>query len=333
MSEFRQDPTNGEWVIIAPARGERPHARIPADAKMHRATFNPNCPFCPGNEDQLPAIIDELSSPDSPGWRTRVILNKFPVLSIDREPRSHRGTSGYGAHEVIIETPRHDIDLADMPAEDLEAVIETWHRRFDTALAMPGIEAVILFQNHGIRAGASLGHSHSQLVALPFVPPRLRSSLDWAQTHFQSSGKCVTCEEIERELKDAKRVVECTELYAVLTPFAAQSPFEQWIVPRRHIPSFSMATIEERVALGRALQNALRRLECVKGELSYNLVLEPGSPHNELASAAHWSKRVVPHLITSGGFELESGLAVNSSSPERDAQCLRTARAKKVHSG
>ena len=320
MSEFRQDPTNGEWVIIAPSRGERPRTRMPADAKLHRVTFDPNCPFCPGNEGQLPAIIDELSSPDYPGWRTRVIPNKFPVLSTDREPPSDRATSGYGNHEVIIETPRHDIDLADMPAEDLEAVVKTWHRRFDAALAMPGIEAVMLFRNRGNRAGASLGHSHSQLVALPFVPPRLRSALDWAHTHFQSSGKCVICEEIERELEDGKRVVECTELYAVLTPFAAQFPFEQWIVPRRHTPSFIMANTKEQAALGHALKNALERLRSAKGDVSYNLVLEPGSPGDVLASAAHWSMRVVPHLTTPGGFELGTGMIINPSSPERDSR-------------
>jgi len=319
MSEIRQDRTNGEWVIIAPSRGERPHARVLADAKTPRLAIDPLCPFCPGNEDQLPAIIDEYSSPEAPGWHTRVIPNKFPVLSTARQVPSDRLQRGYGNHEVIIETPRHDIDFADMSADCSEAVVRTWHHRFGAALAIPGIEAVMLFRNRGNLAGASLGHAHSQIVALPFVPPRLRSTLDWEYAHFQTSGKCVVCEETERELESGKRVIECTERYAILTPFAAQRPYEQWIVPRRHTPSFAMANADDLAALSDTLQNALARLRNAKGELSYNLVLEPGSLDSEFAPAAHWSLRVVPHLTNPGGFELGTGMVINPSSPERDA--------------
>lgn len=148
MSEFRQDATNGRWAIIAPDRGKRPHAGKAA-GKRERVDVDPACPFCPGNEGMLPPIIEETPSADAVGWLTRVVPNKYPILSDADGPPTDPLASGYGHHEVIVETPQHDADLPDLPEQDMAALVETWHRRYCAALALPGIRSVQLFRNHG----------------------------------------------------------------------------------------------------------------------------------------------------------------------------------------
>lgn len=324
MSEFRQDRTNGRWTIIAPERGGRPHDQTGGDApEMQRAAFDPACPFCPGNEDMLPAIIEEASCERSPGWCARVVPNKYPIVTTDEEGRAGLPGDRAGVHQVIIETPRHDADLDQLPPENMRVVVDTWHRRFAGALALPGIEAAVLFRNRGNDAGASLGHAHSQLVALPLVPPRLESSLAWARAYHEEHLRCAVCEELRQEIETGERVVELTEEFAVLVPFAAAGPLEQRIVPRAHQPSFALADEASRAKLGIVLQRAILRMKSVANHPAYNLLVEPGSTHPDHADSAHWAIRILPHLTTPGGFELLSGISVNPSSPEHDAASLR----------
>ena len=323
MSEFRQDPTNGRWVIVAPERGARPREAEGHAAPDHRHhAFDPACPFCPGNEAMLPPIIEEVPSGEAPGWSVRVIPNKYPILAMHDAGPSDPPSAGYGHHEVIIETPRHDAGLPELSPEEMQAVIETWHRRFCAALARPGIRTALLFGNHGNRAGASLGHLHSQLVALAFIPPRLKASLAVARDWHEEHGSCAACEELRRELEADKRVVELTDAFAVLVPRAAGSTLEQWIVPLEHQPSFAVANRANLAALGGVVQRAVRRLKSAAGDPSYNLLVEPGSTDPEDAAAAHWTLRIVPNLSVPGGFELLSGISVNPSSPEDDAKRL-----------
>ncbi|MCB2074587.1 MAG: hypothetical protein H6917_17800 [Novosphingobium sp.] len=324
MSEFRQDATNGRWAIIAPDRGKRPHAGKAA-GKRERVDVDPACPFCPGNEGMLPPIIEETPSADAVGWLTRVVPNKYPILSDADGPPTDPLASGYGHHEVIVETPQHDADLPDLPEQDMAALVETWHRRYCAALALPGIRSVQLFRNHGRGAGASQGHSHSQLVALPLVPPRVASALAWASGRHEDQQACATCAELDREVEAGTRLVELTQCFALLAPFAAGSPFEQWIVPRCHRPCFSQADAQERAALAPLLQSALRRLASAAGAPACNVVFEPGAVPDNTERAAHWSIRIVPDLTTPGGFELISGISVNPLRPEDCARQLREA--------
>lgn len=325
MSELRQDRTTGFRTIIAPERNERPH-KPAAEGKSRIPAHDASCPFCPGNEVMLPSIIEETPRDSQPGWQTRVVPNKFPILDAEGAGTADPPAGGYGLHEVIIETPRHNAGLADLAAVDMQAVVETWHQRFTAALAQPGIETVLVFRNHGRAAGASLRHSHSQLVAMPTVAPRLSHALAWALGHHEETHECVTCKEQVLELESDQRVVELTDDFAVLVPYAASSPFEQWIVPRRHAPSFLNANAQERTALAGTLQRALHRFKAVAGDLPCNLAIEPGSSDTAYELAVHWSMRIVPAITTPGGFEMLSGIRVNPSRPEDDAQRLRDCR-------
>lgn len=330
MSELRQDRTNGAWAIVAPERGGRPsQGQRRGDTTAPLPAFDPHCPFCPGNEHMLPRTIAESVSDQPPGWCLRVVPNKYPVVRPDaRASQSaaapHTVAAGYGYHEVIVETPRHDAELTTLSDSEMTTVVGAYHRRYAALAERPAIEAVLLFRNHGQKAGASVAHPHAQVIATGLMPPRLAAASAWAKSHHSRHGRCVTCEEIELELTDGRRVIEAGKQFLTLVPFAAANPFEQWILPRRHQASFGQCDDGALIELGRALQRALRRLRAVADDPPYNLYVESLSKDDGGAPFLHWGLRVVPDLVTPGGFELGAGLPINPGRPEDDADALRT---------
>jgi UDPglucose--hexose-1-phosphate uridylyltransferase len=327
MSELRQDRTTGAWVIVAPKRGQRPQMRAPGARPAGRPRFDPNCPFCPGNEGQLPGLIDEAPAPDSPGWRLRVVPNKFPA--VQRVPAAaapcggHRTRPAYGMQEVIIESPWHDAEPSTMDAEALKAVVSVYRARSRVLIEQDGIAAAILFRNYGSRAGASLAHPHAQIIALDFVPPEVAAMSDWNRRYTQEHGRCALCDELESERRDGRRVIDENEAFITLVPFAARHPFELWVVPKRHRASFTALADEELPAFAGLLGRALRRLSDVLSDPPYNFVVDT-APKAELAAPHwHWKLRIVPEIAIPGGFELGAGLPINPSSPEDDACELR----------
>lgn len=329
MSEIRQDRTTGRWVVIAPERGRRPRQwhRCESEAKS-AAPFDSACPFCPGNERLLPGIIEEVRSDRVPGWRTRVVSNKYPVLrpehgSAPMGESTGPVRAGYGYHEVIVETARHDADFTTLSDTDLNAVVRTYRQRYVELISRPKVKAVLVFRNRGRGGGASLVHPHSQVIAIGMMPPQLSAAFAWARSYYAGQGRCVTCEELERELADGRRVVEATKHFLVVVPFAAASPFELSILPRRHQASIAQCDDIELAELGRILQRTLRRLNAVLHKPSYNYVIEAGAAEHADAPYSHWRLRIVPDLVTPGGFELGAGLPINPSRPEEDAGILR----------
>lgn len=329
MSEFRQDKTSGAWVIIAPERGRRPRQWRNHESESQAVPpFDPACPFCPGNEHLLPRIIDEMARDEPPGWSTRVVGNKYPALRSgvgQAPPADPAGVvkPGYGCHEVIIETGRHDADLVTLSDTELCAILRTYRRRYVALTARPGIKAVIVFRNHGRRAGASLVHPHSQTIAVGMVPPRLSEMTAWARSYYAREGRCATCDELEREIADGSRIVEATERFLVVVPFAAAAPFELWILPRRHQPSFAESDEDELAELGYVLRRVLYRLKLALDDPPYNYAIEAGATEDADTPFMHWRLRIAPDLVTPGGFELSAGLPINPSRPEEDAEILR----------
>lgn len=333
MTELRQDRTAGAWVIIAPERGRRPQRRSERERDRHHTPgFDPACPFCPGNESMLPGIIEETPVDESPGWQVRVVPNKYPVLRPEaKTTRSasceHPVVAGYGFHEVIIESPRHDADLTDLTDVEMSAVLSAYHRRFVWLAARPRIQSVILFRNYGPTSGASLRHPHAQVIALDMTPVGLKSRFDWAQARYRDCGRCVVCDELEFEQKAGRRMVAETDHFIGLVPFAATCPFELRLIPKRHQASFAQIGRSELIDFGALLRGALRRLKAVLGDSPYNLVVESATQSDIGRTDQHWQLRVVPSLVTPGGFELAADISVNPSNPEDDAEALRKAGA------
>lgn len=330
MNEVRQDRTSGRWVIIAPARAHRPWlglARQSAAAVPKRPPFDPDCPFCPGHEDRLPGIVAETRVKREPGWTVRVVPNKFPALQVGQKVMNrdcrHVFAEGYGFHEVIIETPRHDADLVSMTDLEVEAIISMYRDRSRHLLAQSRVEAVVLFRNHGWCGGASQSHPHAQVVALGFLPPGVKAWADWAHLYHLQKERCATCDEIaiERDLKS--RVVEDVQDFLVLVPFAAEHPYEMWIVSKRHQASFLDLSDVQCREFALLLRRTLRRLRRACDDPPYNFVIDSASRGHLQSPWLHWRLRIAPDLATVGGFELGAGMAINPSVPEHDASLLR----------
>jgi UDPglucose--hexose-1-phosphate uridylyltransferase len=329
MSEIRQDRTTGAWTIIAPERGLRPHQPTAGELTHNDVPrFEPTCPFCPGNESQLPGIIAEQRCDEPPGWCVRVVPNKFPALTPDAAPASHslglhRRLRGYGAHEVVIENPRHNADLTTMDDCEITAVIECYRQRFVQLASRPGIDTVVLFRNHGTGSGASLRHPHAQLIALGFATPKLHLMAEWGCRYYRSASRCPTCEELELETKLGERVVDETKHFLALVPFAAERPCEIWLVPKRHQASFAEIVKDEANDLGVRLRHSLQRLKAMHRDPPHNLIIESAGKSGVGAPYLHWRLRIVPDLVPWGGFEAGTGMAINPSRPEQDAEALR----------
>ena len=305
MSELRRDPTSGDWVVVAPERSRRP-----GPASAARPDFR--CPFCPGHEDDTPAESWRLAAPDG-GWAVRVFDNRFPILQGER-----------ARHEVIVESPRHDWDLATGNAAELLQVLRAYRARYRDARRLePGL--VSIFRNHGALSGTSLQHPHSQLVALPVVPGLIERRLEAARRHHRESGGSLYAELAERAAQGGERLVTASALLASFVPSAASVPSEVWITSRSHQGSFGdvpEATLADLAAQLRAVLGALRR---VREDPSYNLVVDSVPPGEEGTGYFGWLVRILPRVTTAAGFEMATGIAVNPSLPESDAEALRAA--------
>jgi UDPglucose--hexose-1-phosphate uridylyltransferase len=328
--EIRQDKATRQWVIYAPARRKRPKdfksetSSVPLLPEHAR-----DCPFCPGNEESLPPVILELGRTGTQ-WQTRVVPNKFPALDPrGRLSRQKTGIfitmEGFGHHEVVIETPFHNRDLAVMSGPEVAAVIETYHRRYTDLMGKNGIMMAIIFRNHGERAGTSLVHPHSQIIATGIVPNSIRWREEEAQRYYDEWGTCVFCDILDYELRDHSRIVYQNGSFAVFVPFAAEVPFELWIMTRRHEADFLTISDEEKEDLADALRHALGRLRETLHDPDYNYALNTWARYRAQEPQLHWYLQIRPRLMTPAGFEIGSGMSINPSIPEEDAAFLRSA--------
>jgi UDPglucose--hexose-1-phosphate uridylyltransferase len=328
MSTLRQDPTTRQWAVLAPRRESRPHERLVV-SRPSLPERDDTCPFCPGNEDQTPPEIDRL--PHGEPWAVRVVPNLFAALagdgSVERSgPPLFRKMPGAGSHEVIIESPQHDARLDTMELEDVARVVEMWRTRYRARIAEPHIRAVVVFKNFGPLAGTSLIHTHSQVVATPVFLPRLLRRLDVATRYADEHGSCVYDDVIAAEREARVRIVAECGPFLAFEPFAAGSPFETWITPTTHQPSFGDLADGDVEDLGCVVRDVLRAIRAACGDPDFNLVMfsapSDGPPH----AVFHWHIKVLPKLATPAGFELGSAMSINTVAPEDAAAALRDVR-------
>jgi UDPglucose--hexose-1-phosphate uridylyltransferase len=328
MPELRRDPVLGRWVIIATERAQRPNdfARRP---EPQAAAF---CPFCPGHEESTPPEIlayrGEGARANQPGWSLRVVPNRFPALMIegglDREGHGmYDKMNGVGAHEVIIETPEHSRTLADLDATSVEALLWAYKDRIVDLRRDTRFRSILIFKNQGEAAGASLEHSHSQLIALPVVPRVVSDEMEGAKRFFNDKERCVFCDIINQDKRDDERVVYENDQVIALCPWAPRSPFETWLLPKQHGSHFEELSKAQARATAEGLRQVLRRLDVALEKPPYNFILhtaplnERGLPHY------HWHFEIVPTLTKVAGFEWGSGFYINPTPPEEAAAFLR----------
>jgi UDPglucose--hexose-1-phosphate uridylyltransferase len=335
LPELRKDPIVGRWVIISTDRAKRPTDFLREQNKM-KGGF---CPFCYGNENKTPPEIlayrpNPNSGPtpakNSPGWTVRVVPNKFPALGIEGNlNRAAEGMfdrmNGIGAHEVIIETPDHNLSLATMPDKRVEDTLWAFRDRILDLRQDKRFKYILIFKNHGEAAGASLEHAHSQLIALPIVPKQVVEELEGGKQYYIYKERCVFCDIVRQELEDGSRIVGENENFVTLAPYAPRFPFETWILPKRHESAFENSSSGMFEGLAKSIKNLLAKANNVLDNPAYNLVIHTSPVQDPTNDYYHWHIEFMPKLTKTAGFEWGTGFYINPTPPEEAARFLREA--------
>ncbi len=329
MPELRKDPIVGRWVIISTERGKRP-SDFPPPTKMKETK---SCPFCPGNEAMTPPEVYALrgnssATANSPGWDLRVISNKYPALKIEGDlNREGEGMfdrmNGIGAHEVVIETPNHQQDLVDLTVDQIKRVFLAFQLRTLDLKKDFRFKYLMCFKNQGEAAGASLEHSHSQLIATPVIPIRVQAELEGSAKYFEYKERCIFCDIIRQEMSWGKRIVQESEDFVAIEPFAPRFPFETWVLPKQHESLYSNVTEAQTRELAAIMKSTLSRLKAALSDPPYNFVLHTDAFNNAGKDYYHWHVEIIPKLTKIAGFEWGTGFYINPVAPEDAAAYLR----------
>ncbi len=341
MPELRKDSIIGRWVIISTERGKRPTDFVRESVQIKGTGF---CPFCMGNESKTPPEVLAYGrnggSRDTPGWTVRVVPNKFPALGIEGDlDRQGEGLfdkmNGVGAHEVIVETPDHQQTLASLPEKSIESVLWAYRDRILDLKNDKRFRYILLFKNHGEAAGASLEHTHSQLIALPIVPKRVREEVDSAHRYFNDKERCIFCDMIRQEVQAKVRVIVENEHFVAIAPYAPRFPFETWILPKQHSSSFENNQSPIYISLAAIMKNILLRLDAVLERPAYNFVIHTSPIGEEINEHYHWHIEMMPKLTKVAGFEWGTGFYICPTPPEESARFLREAQSRisQLHEG
>ena len=346
--EIRINPiTPSESVLVASARGMRPRKdeeKVTRDTRAHVET----CPFCVGNEDKTPPTI--AAFPDERNWRVRIVENLYPVLGDDGAGTNlvfglQQVIDGYGRHEVMIDHNQHGIAVHEMSREHLMTLFGAYRARMEELYqSNPRLRYVLVFKNFGPAAGASIAHTHSQIIAMPVVPENVINEVEHSRRHFQKHHQCIFCSlidealtfeatiydresgEVRRKISVGQYVVERGEKFIAIKPFASRFEWELHILPLNHQADFVKLKPEDLADLARVTKRAMARLEAVIGGAQYNFFLHSlphGDEYADCAPSYHWHLEICPRTSIPTGFELGSGLFVSTISPELAAQQLR----------
>lgn len=353
MPEYRQNPLTGQWVILAPDRAKRPNEFKPSAevSRPPRPEYLRSCDFCPGHERRTPpevhAVRDDYASVDCPGWRVRVFANKFPAAAIDAEgvptPESiafktptavdaERATDlrvrepAVGIHEVLVESPAHDKDLWQLPAEQVELVVSALRHRTRMIMQARAVKHVCVFKNCGPAAGATIEHGHFQILATSVIPPSAKTMVERQESFDRERGRPLMAALLEEELESGRRIVATNDEFAALCPWASQASYETWIVPRDASAFFSELPDRHVGLFAALLRDVLGRIHRRLDGPDYNVVIH-GGPKWVKAEAHHrWFVRITPRGATrTAGYELGTGVYINPTLPEDAAAALREA--------
>lgn len=328
MSEIRKDPMAHRWVVMAPERANRP-INVCDEVGGVAEAFDP---FAEGSEHATPCEIAALrvsdSVPNGPGWLVRVVPNKFPALQARnsdgiRIDGIYESMSGTGAHEVIIECPHAETNLSHLTAQNICEVFWIYRERLIDLKKNPSLVHASVFKNKGALAGASIHHSHSQLIATPVVPVVMMEELAAASDYFHQNGQSLFEMMIQQEIAAGSRIVLITPGFIVFCPYASRFPYETWILPRHpgsHFETISRPAAEE---LGIVLKTILCKLELALDDPPYNYVIHTAPFNPPELPHYRWHLEIYPRTTRAAGFEWGSGTYINTVLPEVAAKCLR----------
>ena len=332
MSEFRQNPITKAWVLIAPNRGKRPDDYKTYSVMHGVPDTDSKCVFCAGNEHLNREIY---RYPEGKDWEIRIIPNKFASLehtAVYRHKEFYVSHSGDGDHEVII-TRKHNEPVALQSISIVELTLKTFVERINLLGKHPELAYVQIFHNHGRDAGASILHPHYQLIATPIVPPHIHAEIMGCYHYYQSHKSCIYCDIVKEEILVRDRLVYQDEYFVVLSAYASRSPFETWILPKRHSARFEEMTPDETRHLSFILKVMLGQLYTKLSDPPLNFYIhnmplkkdhEDHRHHSAQEEAAyHWHLTIFPRITIWAGFEYATGIPVNPIPPEESTKFLK----------
>ncbi|MBU0709109.1 MAG: galactose-1-phosphate uridylyltransferase [Candidatus Omnitrophica bacterium] len=342
MGELRKDPILGRWVIIATERSKRPGSFF-KESGADQKTDPLKCPFCIGHESMTPPEIYSIRDPktkaDTPGWKVRVVPNKFPALGIDH-PLERKGKgvfdkmTGFGAHEVVIETPDHERESKDQSIEEITSWISAIQFRADDLTKDKRFRYILIFKNKGFSAGASLSHPHHQIIATPVTPKRVKEELAGSLAYFKLKERCIFCDIIDQELSEGERIVYENDTFVSFCPYVSRFPYEIWVLPKKHIIDFYDSFMRSSInSFAEHLKIISQKLASILGDPEYNYIIH--SSPNRFARPDYWKTiendyhlhlELLPRLTRVAGFEWGTGFYINPVSPEQAAKELREAK-------
>jgi UDPglucose--hexose-1-phosphate uridylyltransferase len=338
FNEVRKDYLLDRWVVIATERGRRPTDFAKQERQQAKAAV---CPMCAGNEHMTPpAVLVYFKSgqrirrtKDEDGfrhksWLIRVIPNLYPAFSppkgrISRKQimKNENLVAAVGHHEVLVESPNHDEGPANAPISQLVHVINGYMDRLRELSVKPYVQYVSIFRNHGLEAGASLSHAHSQIIATPFVPKTVKEEMDASKKLWRQNKKCVFCDILKRE-RDGPRFVLENSKFMVFTPYASVNPMEFWVFPINHESSLLEMSQSETKTFAETLKTCLCRLKTLVNDPPYNYGFHIALDR-EAHDYYHWHLEVYPRLAIWAGFEKSTGVYINTMTPETAAESMR----------
>jgi UDPglucose--hexose-1-phosphate uridylyltransferase len=326
VAELRKDWLTGRTVILAENRANRPNEfAIGADGSgISSAAGGAVCPFCPGQESLTPPAVYEQADGDG-RWRVRVVPNKYPALTLEADTPA-AAAAALGAHEVVVESARHVDRVSDLSPAEFAHVLEAYAARLGHWHDDGRFEFGLVFKNRGPIAGATLAHLHSQLVALPALPPKVAAEFERAEQSFRGHRNCPYCRLIEDERTAGERVVLERDGLIAFCPLASLQPYEVWLLPTAHEPWFerwwSAGEAGERLAA--TLHLLVARLEAIVPASAYNLLLRTAPWRESALRCGHWRIEVLPRTNSLAGLELATGIHINPLSPAHAAERLRS---------
>lgn len=343
LPELRYDILSGDTVVIAGERAKRPSDFKSAQMEMGPTPErDPRCPFCEGNEEMTPPEVYAVRKDgrtNGPGWTVRVVPNKFPAFvpketlnaeelekcePLEEQPPQADDASMYwesfsvGAHEVVIESPRHNRTLGSMSEDEILLVLKSIRMRAQVLNDVDYIKYVHIFRNWGPRGGASLLHPHFQIMGLPFIPKNISLEVQRLAHYRDVTGRCLICDYLERELEKNIRVIKVTSEYVVLCPFASKYSYEVLVLPRKHGLSCLESGENGEKGLAQIISWLFGKYEDMFSSLSYNLVFHINP--KGASQHYHWHIHVYPRLNVEAGLELGTGVYINPTSPEAAAK-------------
>lgn len=328
-SEFRQDIVSGDWILIAPRRARRGHSFIQRIKRVREP--KKTCVFEDPEKYGNKVIGTYLDHGHD--WRIKIIRNKFPAVA-----HSHRNKklfketkksiysvfAGIGHHEIVI-TRDHDAGYENLDIEDASQVLQAFRDRYLEFIRDRNLSYVSIFHNSGLSAGASVYHPHYQIVAIPIIPPDVRHSLHGSHRYYEEHKRCVHCDMISLEQREKKRIIFENKSAVVFAPYVSRTPFEMRIFPKEHSPFFEETNPETMTDIAECLQVSINRMKKALA-CDYNFFVHTSPIANKSHyHHYHWHIELLPKLTHLAGFELNTGITVNTVDPDHAAKLLRKA--------